>query len=218
MKKHKVFCSWSGGKDCNLAFWKAKKQGFEVSYLLNMTSEDGSRSRSHGIKAKYLKKQAQALEVPIVQPRVSWEGYETEYKKAIIGLKEQGVEAGVFGDIDFMPHWDWVNRICKECGVKAYLPLWERKREDLLNEFIKEGFETVVVAVREKFLGKEWLGRKIDEKFIEDLKKVKGVDLSGEAGEYHTFVINGPIFRQRIELGDFEKIRRDDNWILDINP
>jgi len=200
MSAVKAFCSWSGGKDCTLAFWEAKNQGIEISHLLNMISEDGSRSRSHGIKTEYLKKQSQALGIPIIQPKVSWQGYEVEYKRAIIRLKDQGVEAGVFGDIDFMPHWEWVNRICKECGVKAYLPLWERKREDLLNEFIEEGFETIVINVNEKFLGKEWLGRKIDKKFIEDLKKIIGVDLSGEAGEYHTFVINGPIFKERMEL------------------
>lgn len=212
----KAFCSWSGGKDCALALWIAKNNGFETSYLLNMASGSGERSRSHGIKSDCLRKQSQILGIPIVQPRVTWEGYEAAFKETVNRLKEQGVEAGIFGDIDFMAHREWVEKICEECGIKAYLPLWNRKREDLLNEFIDEGFETVVVAVKEKFLGKEWLGRKIDNKFIEDLSKIEGVDLCGEAGEYHTFVIDGPGFKQRIKLNSFERVRKDDSWILDI--
>ena len=47
-----AFGSWSGGKDCCLACYRAITSGLKVSYLVNMVTEDGERSRSHGLAAR----------------------------------------------------------------------------------------------------------------------------------------------------------------------
>ena len=100
----KVFSSWSGGKECALATHKATSRGHEVLYLLNFISEDGERSRSHGTKSGVLALQAGAIGIPLIQVKTSWENYEENFKKVARELRDQGIEGGVFGDIDLEEH------------------------------------------------------------------------------------------------------------------
>lgn len=214
--KVKAFVSWSGGKDAALSCYKAMKD-FHVTHLLNMVAEDGQISRSHGIRTDILRLQAEVMGLTMVQPRSSWETYEAEFKKALSGLKGRGVEIGIFGDIDLDAHREWVERVSKESGMEAVLPLWEEKRESTIEELINVGFEAVVVATRKDLLGPEWLGRRIDRDFVRDISKIKGVDISGEGGEYHTFVVSGPIFKKSINIVKSDKITRDQHCFLDIS-
>lgn len=211
----KAFISWSGGKESCLSCYEImQSKSMEVSYLLNMISEDGRRSRSHGIGVALLRAQSEAMGIPILQVRSSWEDYEKGFKRAILELKEKGIEAGIFGDIDLEGHRAWVERVCKETDVKAILPLWGRGREEILKEFINLGFEAIVVATS---FEKEWLGRKIDEKFLQELKVLKEIDICGENGEYHTFVTDGPIFKKRIKISKTKVLKRGKYCFLDIS-
>ncbi|MBT9150004.1 MAG: hypothetical protein DDT40_00170 [candidate division WS2 bacterium] len=213
----KAFCCWSGGKESSLSFYKARKSGINSTYLLNMVSEDGEYSRSHGIYSDLLRLQAEAIGIPILQRRTTWEDYEEVFKEAVSYLKQERIQAGIFGDIDLQEHRDWVERVCKESNIKSKLPLWKWKREELLEEFIQIGFKAVVVATQSDSLSKEWLGREIDEEFVADLKEMK-VDLCGERGEYHTFVYDGPIFSRPVRFMLGKKIRRDKNHFLELIP
>jgi uncharacterized protein (TIGR00290 family) len=214
--KVKTFVSWSGGKDAALSYYRVMGD-FHVTHLLNMVAEDGRISRSHGIRTDILRLQAAAMGITIVQPRSSWETYEAEFKKTLSGLKSRGVEVGIFGDIDLEEHREWVKRVSRESGMEAVLPLWgEKKRENLIEELIETGFEAVIVAIKKNVLGPEWLGRRIDYDFVRDISKIKGVDISGEGGEYHTFVVSGPIFKKRINILKSEKITRERHCFLDI--
>jgi len=208
----KVFVSWSGGKDSSLACYKAMLDGFEVSHLLNLLAEDGKRERAHGTRPFLLKLQSEAIGIPIVQVNASWEGYEEKFKPAVEKLKVEGVEGGVFGDIDLIEHREWVERVCEDLGIEPIIPLWGHDPGDIVQEFIEEGFEAIVVATRIK---EDWLGRRFDESFIEELKKYN-FHLSGESGEYHTFVIDGPIFKRRIRVREAERVHVGENRFLDI--
>lgn len=211
-----AFVSWSGGKDCCLACYRAIVKGLQVRCLLNMVTEDGQRSRSHGLAAKWLQMQAQALGIPLMQWRTADDSYEVEFKKALLTLKKEGIETGVFGDIDFNAHREWIDRVCSEIDITPNLPLWGENQNKILREFIDLGFEAVVVATRADVLGAEWLGRKLDSDFIADLAKSGNIMPCGEAGEYHTLVVNGPIFRNKIEIVEVDKILREGHWFLDI--
>ena len=212
----KVFVSWSGGKESSLACWKVIKRGFEVESLLNMVSEGGRYSRSHGISLPLLKKQAEAMEIPILHVKTTWKSYEENFKKAVLRLREKEIEAGVFGDIDLREHKDWIERVCRELKIKAILPLWGQEREKLLKEFIEAGFKAIVVAIDVDCLDKELLGERINEEFIQKLKAMKEIDLCGEKGEYHTFVYGGPIFKKPLEFITGKKILRDKRCFLEI--
>jgi len=215
----KAFVSWSGGKDSALAFYNAMKDGeIEVAYLLNMLSENGTHSRSHHLNVAALKAQAEAMGIPIVQRQATWGGYEEEFKSALAVFKEEGVQTGVFGDIDVQEHRDWVERVCSESGLNAMLPLWQRSRESLMGEFIVAGFKAIIVAVKLECMGSEWLGRQLDRQFVEDMKRLPQVDLCGENGEYHTFVYDGPIFKVPVAFSAGEKMHTQTHSFLDIAP
>ncbi|MCP8317312.1 MAG: diphthine--ammonia ligase [archaeon] len=210
-----VFFSWSGGKDSCLALYRALKAGFNVKFLFNMLSENGLRSRSHGLRKEILDAQAKAVGIPIIYGKASWEAYEDEFKKIIRNLRGLSVEGGVFGDINIQEHRDWVEKVCSDAGVKAFEPLWGEKYEILLNEFISKGFEAVVVNTKADLIGEEWIGRPFDWEFIGYLRS-RDIDLCGEKGEYHTLVTYGPMFKQRIEILESRRTVMDGRWILDV--
>ncbi|MFC1917322.1 diphthine--ammonia ligase [Chloroflexota bacterium] len=214
--KNKVFASWSGGKDGCLACYRAASRGLDIRYLVNMVTEDGTRSCSHGISAEVLRMQAQAIDIPLLQRKTSRETYEAEYKNAIRFMKQEGISGGVFGDIDFNPHREWIERLCRDTDIVPYLPLWEESQDKLIHEFVDAGFVSVVVAARKDFFGEEILGKPIDNAFIQRLEQMKNITLCGEAGEYHTLVIDGPIFQKKLEITGAYHTSRSSNWFLEV--
>lgn len=212
-----VFVSWSGGKDGCLSAYRAHAQGLKLCYLANMVTEDMTRSRTHGVSAAVLRAQSEALGISLIQRPTTWNTYEAEFKTMLNALKEKGIEGGVFGDIDLDEHREWVERVCGEVGITPHLPLWGDSQEEILKDFISAGFEAVVVATRADLLGEEWLGRKIDREFMADLTaRASNVTPCGEAGEYHTLVVDGPLFKKRLQIIESRNVFRDDHWFLEI--
>ena len=213
----KAFASWSGGKDGCLALYRAKNAGIDIRFLVNMVSEDGERSCSHGIRAAVIKKQAEALGITIVQKATTTDTYERIFVGTLKELKKKGVTDGVFGDIDFQPHRDWDERVCGVVGITPQLPLWQADQAKLMKEYIDAGFKSIVVAVKADLLGKEILGRTVDRELLGYLVGLNNnITPCGEAGEYHTLVIDGPIFQKRLEIIKSEKVSRGGHHFLEI--
>jgi diphthine-ammonia ligase len=202
----KVVASWSGGKDSCFATYKAIQEGFNVSQLLIMMS-DKSKSNFHMISSELLDAQSQAIGIPIVKQITTPDTYEQDFKKALMQMKTKGMDGLVTGDIyDVALHEaGWLDRICEEVGLKLIKPLWHRDTQQVLNEFINEGFKATVVRVKNELLGMEWLGREVNKEFYNDLLKLGTVDPCGERGEYHTFVTDGPLFKKQIKILESKK-------------
>lgn len=210
--------SWSGGKESVLSLYSALRRGVRVSYLVSFVSS-GGRSMSHALNVELLRAQSEAIGIPLVTKEVTWETYEQGFRELVSELKLRGVGGCVFGDVWVEEHREWTERVCRELGIKAFSPLFNNKPENLFREFIDLGFEAVVIVVKREFLGDEWLGRKLDQEFLDDLLKVKrskNVDVLGELGEYHTFVCDGPMFKKRIKLLETRKVPRNGYTYLDI--
>jgi diphthine-ammonia ligase len=211
-----AFISWSGGKDSAMALNRTVRENIDVSHCLNMITEDGKHTRSHGILSEILHDQVEAMGLSIIQQPTTWDTYEEKFKEAIGSFAKQGINTGIFGDIDIESHRQWVERVCQEMGVKPILPLWLGEREQLMREFIDTGFQAVITAVNSSNMGPEWLGRFIDYKFMEDLKKFKNIDLCGEKGEYHTLVLDGPLFNKKINILETQPTKIENHWFLNI--
>jgi diphthine-ammonia ligase len=207
--------SWSGGKDSCFACWKALSQGLEVKHLLNFINTDSTRAMSHGLDRKLIALQAQAIGLPILQQKVTWETYEAGFKAALGELKLKGISGLITGDIYLQEHKDWIDRVCGESGIKAVLPLWGMDSARILADFINAGFKAILVSVKADFLGKEWLGRHVDSKLMSELNHMN-IDVCGEAGEFHTFVYDGPMFKKPIKIGKAVPVARDNHYTLDI--
>src|SRR5690348_3541216 len=130
MSKPKAVVSWSGGKDSYLALHRTGRS-FDVQALVTMFTEDGMRSRSHGLRPKVVERQAQLLGLPLVRGFGSWVTYEQEFKRVLGELAEQGFSHVIFGDIFLDEHKAWVERVCGECGLAAIEPLWGERTDSL---------------------------------------------------------------------------------------
>ncbi len=215
VSERRFFCSWSGGKDSCLAFYRAIRDGGKPAVLLTMMREDGTRSRSHGLSVPVLEAQASALRIPLSTVATSWDDYERLFVEAMRRFNLAGIEVGVFGDIALEEHREWVRRACSKADVEPVHPIWGCERMGLLEEFIKEGFKATIVSVKEDVLDRSFLGREIDEKTVADLERA-GVDPSGEGGEYHTLVTSGPIFSKGVEVKHGRAQFKDGYLFLDV--
>lgn len=212
-----AFVSWSGGKDSCLSLHRAVTAGRPILTLFCMLQEGGAFSRSHGVPREILAAQAEALGLPIHFGSATWEGYEAAFKEEVARLREQGVAAGVFGDIDLDEHRAWVERVCGDLGIEPLLPLWGEDRRKLVTEFVNLGYRAMIICVHMEYLSREWLGRVLDLTALRELEAA-GVDPCGEAGEFHTFVFSGPLFAHAVDFRTGDIAERDGHLQLEIMP
>ena len=201
--------SWSGGKDSCYAMMLAVNQGFVPKVLLNMMNENGKISRSHGLPLSILKQQAQKMNLPLKAIPATWDDYEAKFIEILKRLKATyNLESAVFGDIDLQPHKDWEDKVCQAASIKAILPLWQQDRTVLVHEMLANGIVTMIVSCN-PMMGEEYLGKILTKELAQELAE-KGIDPCGENGEFHTLVLNCPLFSEAIELPNFTKITHND--------
>ena len=95
------------------------------------------------------------------------------------------------------------DNMCDAIGLKTYAPLWHRGPKLLVESLLKYGFRVILTAVAAKGLDESWLGRELTEREwskLEQLSKIHGIHLTGEGGEYESFVLDAPHFSQTIEI------------------
>jgi uncharacterized protein (TIGR00290 family) len=191
---------------------EAIRGGAEPLLLVTMLTEDGVRSRSHGLHRSVLEAQSDALGVSIRFVGATWADYERGFSELVREAVEVGASTGIFGDIDIAGHREWVEGVCERRGATACLPLWGRDRAEVVNDLLTAGFKAVVVAVRDQVLPESLLGRVIDEEVLGEISAA-GADPAGEQGEYHSLVVDGPIFSHPLEV-EFGEVRLADGVLF----
>ncbi len=136
--------------------------------------------------------------------------------KAIDEAKRKGVSHMMFGDLFLDEVRNYREEMLKPTGIKAVFPIWQRPTERLAVEIIKSGCKAIVTCVDPKKLSPSFAGRKFNESFLRDLPSE--VDPCGERGEFHTFVYDGPIFRNPIDIEVGEIVERDGFVFADVMP
>jgi diphthine-ammonia ligase len=129
-------------------------------------------------------------------------------------IQRYGVNTAVFGDIDLQAHRDWEEMVCQKTGIEAVLPLWLRKRKELVLEMIAQPIKAYIVSCNET-MGERFLGRLIEEPLIAELEAI-GVDACGENGEYHTLVVNCPLFSHEIPVRFGETMNHGNYWFVEM--
>ncbi|HQP12498.1 MAG TPA: diphthine--ammonia ligase, partial [Candidatus Omnitrophota bacterium] len=212
----KVVGLWSGGKDSFYACYLAREAGHNIITLLNFINTAGHASLSHGLDASVIALQAGRTGIPLVQKKSPGTG---EYRKFFLDLicewrESSGIEGVVFGDIYLQAHKDWISSVCRDAAVTPLFPLWGKETRELAGEMIEAGIKAIIVAIDSNHLGKEWLGRVIDDDFLNTLPGC--IDICGEQGEFHTFVFDGPMFTNPVIFQKGKKVNRDGHWLMEI--
>jgi len=188
--------------------------GATPACLVTMMIEDGHRSRSHGLRQDVIEAQAAAMQLPLLTRATSWDDYEKNFIDVLGDVKASGVEAGVFGDIDLPAHRDWVERVCATAGMQSMLPLWNAPRTDMVLECISAGIDCRIVSCKAALMGREYLGQSLTQVLAESLD-AQGIDACGENGEFHTVVVNAPMFHTPLALEAGEVYEHGGCWALD---
>ncbi len=87
----------------------------------------------------------------------------------------------------------------------------------MVEEFIQFGFKSVLVTVNLKLGMKvEDLGQILSLEYIQELEN-RGIDPCGEGGEFHTTVIDGPIFNKAIPVRKLDIVYHEDMLFYHLN-
>jgi diphthine-ammonia ligase len=214
--KPRAAISWSGGKD-SLAALAAVQDVLDVVATLTMFDESGERSRSHGLRPELVMAQANRLGLRPVIARCGWDTYDAAFRDALLGLAADGITHVVFGDLVFPEHRKWAEARCAEAGLDAVEPLWGRSTAALFDAFVASGARALLVTVREPWLDQSWLGVPLQAS-MKDTFALRGIDPCGENGEYHTAVIDSPLFSRPITVTHGAQVRRGECVALDLIP
>lgn len=210
--KTKAIFNWSSGKDSALALYKTlQNPEIEIVSLLTSVSQQYNRISMHGVRTELLEQQAKNIGLPLYKMQIpempTMEVYEDVMRETLKPFSDIGVTHSVFGDIFLEDLRKYREDKLAEMQLKAIFPLWKIDTKVLIREFLDLGFKTIVTCVNERNLDKSFVGRIIDEQFINDLPE--DVDVCGENGEFHTFTFDGPIFVKPIEFEIGEIVYRN---------
>ena len=219
----KVGVLFSGGKDSCLAAYIAKKQGYELSCLISVVSENLESFMFHTPSISKVEKQSEVMGLPLIVQKTKGKK-EIELKdleKAIKeGIKKYGIEGVVTGAVASVYQASRVQRICNKLGIECFNPLWQKDQFELLGDLVKEEFEVIVVGVFAYPFDRKWLEKKIDREFIEEMRKMwekYKINPAGEGGEFESFVLNCPLFKKGLRVKRGEISGEDNSWRLEVD-
>ena len=203
---------WSGGKDSALAFHElSKNRRYKVVSLLTTVTADYDRVSMHGVRRILLQQQARNMGLPVHEVSISRncsnEEYESKVAEALTNFKKGGVSSVIFGDIFLEDLRRYREENLAKLGMKAIFPIWGRDTTALSRSLEPSGFRAITTCIDTRKLDKKFAGRVIDTQFLDELPD--GVDPCGENGEYHSFVFDGPMFKNKILFQTGEKMLRD---------
>lgn len=216
-----VILCWSGGKDSALALERLRQSGrYRVASLLTTVTEDYDRVSMHGVRWVLVERQAAALGLSLQPVRIPAGCVNAQYEErmgaAMAHAHGQGIELVAFGDIFLEDVRHYRESNLARAGMRGVFPLWKLPSAELGREFLRLGFQAVVVVVDANKLERSFAGRAYDAAFLRDLPA--GVDSCGENGEFHTFVFDGPGFRAPVTFHVGEIVLRDAFYFCDLLP
>jgi len=213
---------FSGGKDSTYAAWLAKKQGNELACLITLYSENPDSYMFHTPSIKKTKQQAKAMSIPLIVKNTKGMKEEElkDLEKAIKLAKDKyNINAIVSGALASNYQKLRIENICKKLKLKSITPLWQRDEFEYLNDLLRNKFRVIVTAVSAYPLNGSWLGRKIDQAFIEDVKDLHEkykIHPAGEGGEFETFVIDCPLFEAPLEVRGADFTGDKNSWRMEL--
>jgi len=216
--KLKLGVLFSGGKDSMYAAFLEKKKGAEIVCLITMRSENKESFMFHTPAIELTEKQAKLMDLPMLSFRTMGEKEKElwDLERAILDAKTRfNIDGIVTGALASTYQTKRIGDICERIGLVCINPLWKKDQIELLQELVKEKFEIIISGVFAYPLTKEWVGRKIDKKFIEEMKKLQEkykINPAGEGGEIETLVVNCPLFKNKLNVKLKKVVGEKNSW------
>lgn len=212
---NKAIVLWSGGKDCHLALYEALQEGYAIAALITFAPPNAD-FKTHPIP--FMKRQAQALDLPHSVREIN-EPYAENYELQLMQLKiDLGMDTVISGDIaEVDENANWITERAKAVGLNVFLPLWQQERENVLQRLFDSKFEIILSGVKSPWLQEHHLGMQLNENLLAEFRELgttTGMDLCGEQGEYHTMVVNAPMYKHPVALNSFTTTQDGDLWYM----
>jgi uncharacterized protein (TIGR00290 family) len=213
-----VLVAWSGGKDSALALRAVlADSSLRVEALLTTVTREYDRISVHGVRRFLLHSQVRALGLPLLEMEIPATCDNTIYEAALADAlraareRHDGVHRCVFGDLFLEDVRRYREERLASLGMNPLFPIWGVNTGELARTFIDDGFRAVIVCVDSNQLSPSFSGREYDASLLADLPRA--VDPCGENGEFHTFVYDGPLFRERVKFSIGETVVRDERFV-----
>jgi len=202
-RRRRTLLSWSSGKDSAWALHVLRSRGdVEVVGLVTTLNQAAGRVAMHAVREALLERQAAAAALPLWKVPLPWPCSNEQYEAAMGELLErargEGIEAMAFGDLHLADVRAYRERQLAGTGLEPLFPIWGLPTDRLALEMVAAGLRAVVTCVDPRQLDPAFAGRVFDAAFLDDLPA--GVDPCGERGEFHTFCVAGPSFREEIPV------------------
>ncbi len=177
----------------------------EIACLITLCSSNPESYMFHTVGIEHTRVQAEAMALPHIMEGTRGVKEEElgDLRKALTkAMQEYGIEGVVSGAIASIYQASRVQRVCHELGLTSFNPLWQEAQERVLRELQEKKYRVMITGVFAYPLGEEYLGRILDQRTIEELLQLEekmGFNPAGEGGEIETFVLDGPVFKRRVE-------------------
>jgi uncharacterized protein (TIGR00290 family) len=219
--KRKALMSWSSGKDSAWALYQLQRNPeIDLVGLFCTVNKAFDRVAMHGVRVELLQKQAKSIGLPLEIIEIPYPCSNDEYEK-IMGrfverAKSDNIAYFAFGDLFLEDVRKYREEKLKDSGIKPVFPIWGVPTDKLAREMIGSGLRTVITCIDPKQTPKEFIGREFNERFLDSLPET--IDPCGENGEFHSFVFDGPMFKEPVEIVLGDIVHRDDFVFADILP
>jgi diphthine-ammonia ligase len=213
---------FSGGKDSVYSAYLAKKQGYELTCLISVFSENPYSYMFHTPSIKATKKQAEVMGIPLITQKTEGKKEDElkDLEKAIkTAIKKYKIEGVVTGALYSEYQKSRIQKICDKLNLECLNPLWYKDEFEYLNELIKNKFRVIITGVAAYPLNETWLGRKIDRNFVKDARELNRkykIHPAGEGGEFETFVLNCPLFSRELKVKNKKIFGEGNAWRMEI--
>jgi uncharacterized protein (TIGR00290 family) len=213
--------SWSSGKDSAWALHLLRRNpDVECIGLFTTVNREFDRIAMHAVRSTLLNAQAASIGLPLDVIPIPYpcpnETYEAAMAAFVEVAKRRGVTHFAFGDLFLEDIRRYREAKLAGTGIEPLFPLWGLPTRALAEEMVAGGLRAFITCVDPKQAPHEWAGRLFDAAFIDAMPS--GIDPCGERGEFHTFVCNGPMLGNPIEVVVGEIAEREGFVFADLLP
>lgn len=193
---------------------------YEVDALFTTVNTEFDRVAMHAVRVELLQRQAQAVGLPLYIIEIPYPCSNEQYAAVMTTFMErankEGVQCMAFGDLYLEDVRRYREERMQGNGIEAVFPLWGKPTRALLSEMLTSGLRACLTCIDPRVLPAEFAGKELTMRLLESMPD--SVDACGENGEFHSFVFDGPMFIEPLNIQMGEVVTRDgfvfaDCWV-----